>query len=202
MKVLTLMVVMTSSAAALDRQAVAKLLQLSLRDDPAPPVHAWRSITLLGTLVDRAQLCSAAFVDDGRHGRTLYLGDELHGATVVGIERDRLTLDRDGVLEEVSSHPAPVTAAAPAALADGMHIPFVTIQAELPKLATQIRAMPVANGFKIFAIVPDSLFAKAGLKNGDVIHGGLELLQKLKPGPLTVEIERDGRTFSLSGWLD
>ena len=106
------------------------------------------------------------------------------------------------MLEEVTSHPAPVTAAAPVALADGMHVPFVTIQSELPKLATQIRAMPVANGFKVFAIVPDSLFARLGLKNGDVIHGGLELLQKLKPGQVTVEIERDGRTFSLSGWLD
>jgi S1-C subfamily serine protease len=68
---------------------------------------------------------------------------------------------------------------------------------------TQIRAVPVANGLKVFSIAPDSLFARLGLKNGDVIHAGLDLLQKLKPGSaLTVEIERDGRTFSLSGWID
>lgn len=62
--------------------------------------------------------------------------------------------------------------------------------------------MPVQNGFKLFAVAPDSLFAKLGLKTGDVVLGGFDLIQKLKPGPATVEILRDGRTFSLSGWID
>ncbi len=43
------------------------------------------------------------------------------------------------------------------------------------KLMTQIRVVPnfkdgQANGFKVFAIKPDSIFAKIGLKNGDVIQ--------------------------------
>jgi general secretion pathway protein C len=204
MKVLTLLVVLSSS---LDRAAVAKLLNLSLHDDPAAPLippalipASTLPITLLGTLVDRARFCSAALVIDGQRGRTVYLGDTISGATVVGIDRDRLVVERAGALEEIRtrSAAAPVTATA-----FGPHLSLAEVQKNLPQLMTQIRAVPTSNGFKVFAIAPDSLFDRIGLKNGDVIHAGLDLLQKLKPGsPVSIEIERDGRTFSLSGWLD
>ena len=43
------------------------------------------------------------------------------------------------------------------------------------KLMTQVRVVPnfkdgVANGFKVFSIKPNSIFAKIGLKNGDIIQ--------------------------------
>src|SRR5204863_424793 len=45
----------------------------------------------------------------------------------------------------------------------------------LSDLATKARIVPsfkngVANGFKLFSIVPDSLYAKIGVQNGDVIR--------------------------------
>jgi len=47
--------------------------------------------------------------------------------------------------------------------------------ADLPRLLTQARLLPnfragVTDGFRIFNIVPGSLFAKIGLRNGDVLH--------------------------------
>lgn len=64
----------------------------------------------------------------------------------------------------------------------------------------------VTSGFKLLAIVPDSLYAKIGLQNGDIVHriGGyelnsaekrLEIYQKLREANrLELEFERRGET--------
>jgi general secretion pathway protein C len=197
---LALVLAVTCSSAALDRAALARLFALPLIDSPELPVRMSAApVTLLGTMVG---VHSAALVIDGKRGRTLYVGDLIAGATVADITHDRLLLDRNGALEEIRGHAAAGTAS-PAPPGDLPHVSFAEISRDSFKLMTQIRAVPVANGFKVFAIAPDSLFSRLGLKNGDVIHAGLDLLQKVKPGSaLTVEIERDGRTFSLSGWID
>jgi general secretion pathway protein C len=82
---------------------------------------------------------------------------------------------------------------------------------DLNRIATQARIVPsfkngVANGFKLFSIQPNSLYASIGIENGDVIQRvngyeinspekALELYQKLKEaGHVTIELERGGRT--------
>jgi general secretion pathway protein C len=65
----------------------------------------------------------------------------------------------------------------------------------------------VANGFKLFSIVPDSLYSKIGIQNGDVIRRingyemnspdkALEVYQKLRDANrIEVELERRGDTI-------
>ena len=85
----------------------------------------------------------------------------------------------------------------------------------LSDLATKARIVPsfkngVANGFKLFSIVPDSLYAKIGIQNGDVIRRingyemnspdkALEIYQKLRDASrIEIEIERRGETLRKS----
>ncbi|HET7753871.1 MAG TPA: type II secretion system protein GspC [Anaeromyxobacteraceae bacterium] len=79
-------------------------------------------------------------------------------------------------------------------------------------LATQARIVPsfkngVANGFKLFSIQPNSLYANIGVENGDVIQRingyeinspdkALEVYQKLRESShITIELERNGRVI-------
>lgn len=83
----------------------------------------------------------------------------------------------------------------------------------LSQVLTQARAVPnfengVPNGFKLFQIVPGSIFDKLGFQNGDVITGyngqavndpgkAMELLGELKSAnAVELSIKRDGRTMS------
>ena len=68
-----------------------------------------------------------------------------------------------------------------------------------------------ARGFKVFAIKPGSLYALAGLENGDAVTTlagfamsdaaqALEaytVVSKTKPGTISVEIERGGKPMTL-----
>lgn len=80
----------------------------------------------------------------------------------------------------------------------------------LPTLLTKARVIPSftngkPDGFKIFAIVPDSLYAKIGLVNGDIIQriNGIEMrdpqnfmrvFQQLKDEPsITIDLVRNNR---------
>jgi general secretion pathway protein C len=81
--------------------------------------------------------------------------------------------------------------------------------ARLDELATQARFVPAyrdgqPQGFRVFAIRPDSLFSKLGLLNGDVVRringfemsspaNALEVYQRLREASqVEVELERDG----------
>src|SRR5207249_643681 len=87
--------------------------------------------------------------------------------------------------------------------------------ADLGRLATRIHIVPsfkngVCTGFKLFSIVPDSLFAQVGLQNGDVIRRingyelnspekALEIYQRLRDATrIELEIERGGEPLRLS----
>jgi general secretion pathway protein C len=90
----------------------------------------------------------------------------------------------------------------------------------LNTIATQARIVPsfkngAANGFKLFSIQPNSLYASIGIENGDVIQRvngyeinspekALELYQKLRESQrVTIELERGGQVlrkeYSISG---
>lgn len=90
----------------------------------------------------------------------------------------------------------------------------------LNSIATQARIVPsfkngAANGFKLFSIQPNSLYASIGIENGDVIQRvngyeinspekALELYQKLRESQrVTIELERGGQVvrkeYTISG---
>ncbi len=91
---------------------------------------------------------------------------------------------------------------------------FEASTSNLAELMTQARVVPnlkagKVNGYKIFAIKPDSLYAKVGLKNGDVIERvngmeltgpeqALELFQQLKSeSHFQIDLLRRGRKETL-----
>jgi general secretion pathway protein C len=162
------------------------------------------------------------------------IGDKFMGARIYGIERDRVLLDNDGRNEYIDNSAAappnlgimPVPQPGqPAAqndvrqLSENQYVLAKTTVngalSDLSQLATQARIVPsfkngVANGFKLFSIVPDSLYSKIGIQNGDVIRRingyemnspdkALEIYQKLRDANrIEVEIERRGDTIRKS----
>jgi len=86
---------------------------------------------------------------------------------------------------------------------------------DLNSILTQARAVPnwengVPNGYKLFQIVPGSIFEKLGLKNEDVILGldgqpindpgkAFEMLGRLRDSPhLELQVRRGGRTSTFA----
>jgi general secretion pathway protein C len=165
------------------------------------------------------------------------MGDKYQGARIYGIEKERVLLDNDGSNEYIDNSAAapPNLGVTPMPLAGGAPQPqaggggegvkqlsenqYVVARSEinnaltnLSDLATKARIVPsfkngVANGFKLFSIVPDSLYAKIGVQNGDVIRRingyemnspdkALEIYQKLRDASrIEIEIERRGETL-------
>jgi general secretion pathway protein C len=119
--------------------------------------------------------------------------DGRHAFTLAVIEPARVVLDRDGaryVLDRATSTPAAdgvATADAsagggdPAAIRQGRANEYLLDRrdvrralADLDRAATQIRAVPnvidgEAIGYRVFGIRTDSVFARLGLQNGDVV---------------------------------
>ena len=137
-----------------------------------------------------------AVIEDTRtHRQDLYrVGDEVAGGRIVAIDWDRVTLAHAGG-EEVLELSAPAderaeepAAEAPAATAGDARIrrtgenAFVVDRRELAGavgnmsgLMTQLRAVAEVQdgrpaGFRLFQIRDDSLFARLGLRDGDVVQ--------------------------------
>ena len=164
------------------------------------------------------------------------IGEKYQGARIYGIEKDRVLLDNAGVNEYIdNSLAAPPNLGVTPIVQPGVpgqpqagggegvrqlsENQYVVARSEinnaltnLSDLATKARIVPsfkngVANGFKLFSIVPDSLYAKIGVQNGDVIRRingyemnspdkALEIYQKLRDANrIEIEIERRGETL-------
>jgi general secretion pathway protein C len=167
------------------------------------------------------------------------IGEKYQGARIYAIEKERVLVDNNGVNEYIDNSAAaapnigvtplvPPPPGQPAQAAGGEGVrqlsenQYVVARSEinnaltnLSDLATKARIVPsfkngVANGFKLFSIVPDSLYAKIGVQNGDVIRRingyemnspdkALEIYQKLRDANrIEVEIERRGETIRKS----
>jgi general secretion pathway protein C len=167
------------------------------------------------------------------------IGDHFQGARLYAVQKDRVFLDHDGVNEYIDNSaaapanlgvmplpPMPGQALVAATQGDGVKqlsenqysIAKSTINAALTDMAalsTQARIVPsfkngAANGFKLFSIVPDSLYSKIGLQNGDVVRKingyemnspdkALEIYQKLRDANrIEIELERRGDTVRKS----
>jgi general secretion pathway protein C len=150
------------------------------------------NVRLTGTVVGSSPDGSFAMILDvsGREEHLYRLGDKVLGEGLVAdIGRDSVRLTRGGaeqilrLFEEqpgasVTTTSAPVQRQAVAQDQFRFTIDRGEVDEalnDLPRLLTQARLLPnfrsgQTDGFRIFNIVPGSLFARIGLRNGDVLH--------------------------------
>lgn len=198
------------------------------------PVRSALHGTLVGTALvtpERYSLCQIANPD--LNETLVYaIGDKYQSARIYGIEKERVLVDNEGRNEYIDNSaagpnvgvtPIPVIASAEAGGVKQLDEGHYTIEKKvlnnaltnMSELATQARIVPsfkngVANGFKLFSIVPDSLYSKIGVQNGDVIRKingyemnspdkALEIYQKLRDANrIEIELERRGDTVHKS----
>jgi general secretion pathway protein C len=197
------------------------------------PVPTTLALKLLGTLVSAHPAASLASVYEGtsRRAVSVWTGAELQGAQVVAIERTRVLLMNAGRLEFVSrnSEPGapPPTPSNPSATS-GVSVRQVgpgsyevsrqqldAVLANPNELLMQARVIPslgngAAKGFKLFSIRPDSLYARIGLQNGDVlqringlslndVQDGLQAFHRLRESSrIELEVERNGQSMRMN----
>ena len=192
-------------------------------------------VKLIGTIVGAPENSYSVIEDLSTKKQDVYhLGDMLlNEAEIIRIERPRVILLRDNVEEELTFDDTDLKGVRKAATssktaASGEGIRQVTDSSflidedevegaldNLNELLTQIRVVPnfengKTTGFKVFAIRPDSIFDKIGLKNGDVIQRindmdinspekAFEIFQQLKSEKnLSLDITRNGQRQSFS----
>jgi general secretion pathway protein C len=197
------------------------------------------NVDLIGTVVGSSRDSFAIIEDHQSRKQELYQVDDMiqDQARVVEISRCKVVVLRGGT-EEIIECPEPdaktkkgrsnVRYSGSSKKDDAYNVKqvsdseFVIDEEEVEsalgninQLLTQIRVVPnfqdgKADGFKVFAIKPESLFARIGLKNGDVIRKvndqditspekAFGVFQELRNEKnLTVEISRRGQNQSLS----
>jgi general secretion pathway protein C len=195
--------------------------------------------SLVGTIVADDPKWSMAMITDLAASETdVYRVDQtvMQEAEVVAILSRKVILNHNGVLEYLElqeeakpkGRPGmkPRTAAAKSKVGKGIKktgkdqwaIDREEIDKTLSNLnsiAMQARIVPSfkngeANGFKLFAIRPNSLYSKLGIQNGDIIHKingfainspdkALEIYQKLKNArSIDIELTRRGKSKKLN----
>jgi len=200
------------------------------------PVRSQLHATLVGTAIAEPAKYSLCQITnpDVNETQVYAIGERYQGARIYAVEKDRVLLDHDGVNEFIDNNagatpnlgvmPMPQPAAQASSndvrqLSENQYvIAKSTINealTDMSKLATQARIVPsfkngASNGFKLFSIVPDSLYSKIGIQNGDVIRKingyemnspdkALEIYQKLRDANrIEVELERRGETVRKS----
>jgi general secretion pathway protein C len=160
--------------------------------DGGAPAHRG-ALRLWGVGLDGRE-ARAVIEDTATHRQELLrVGDEIAGARIASIDWDRVTLESDGA-EDVLELAPPATAAPPDAPPVEAAAPsddrirrtaenaFVVDRREvagavgnMSGLMTQLRAVAEVRdgrpaGFRLFQIRDDSLFARLGLRNGDVVE--------------------------------
>jgi general secretion pathway protein C len=197
------------------------------------PVRSTLHGTLIGTAIaDPLQYSLCQITNPDLSETQVYgIGDRYQGARIYAIEKERALLDHDGVNEYidglgqggprlvVSTQPVPGMDDEVREVSNDRYVmsrrTINNALNNLPDLATKARIVPsfkngVATGFKLFSIVPDSLYAKIGIQNGDVIRRingyemsspdkALEIYQKLRDASrIEMEIERRGEILRKS----
>lgn len=160
-------------------------------------------LRLVGTVAAGGEGTRLAAIERKDNGESaIYrLNDDVMGAQLVRIERNRVYLARNGVTEvlpidlEERGGPTPAGRRGPvgapgadvAEQGSGNYVlsdRYVKAQlANMSSLLTQVRAVPnmtkegVADGFKLFSIKKGSIFDKIGFQNHDVVRrvNGVEL---------------------------
>lgn len=189
-------------AAALDTPRLASLIGLrpgpvaetlsQPSDDPAP-TRCGLAVKLIGTLSGVARRWVVASLDVRGKAHSYGIGDEIEGASIIDIERDRVIvwnqsrqefIDRGAPTEAIRSEATPGT---PARQGIGASIRTLSpteyevpraeldsILGDIDTIATQARSVPVIKdgrmqGLRLFGIRPESVYQRLGIGNGDVI---------------------------------
>ncbi len=199
------------------------------------PVRSSLRGALVGTAIaDPARYSLCQITNPDLNETQVYgIGDKYQGARIYVVEKERVLIDNEGKNEYIDNSAAappnlgiaPIPQPGMVAAGGGEGVKqlsenqYVVAKSEinnaltnLSDLATKARIVPsfkngVANGFKLFSIVPDSLYAKIGVQNGDVIRRingyemnspdkALEIYQKLRDANrIEIELERRGETI-------
>lgn len=154
-------------------------------------------IRLIGTVAGDARFAFAIIEDPFQKSHKIFKTNDTiaPGVKLLEINRNRITIERDGKREDVDltsqdtlAQPrtglSPQRPSAPPLFEEPsqqgtQYIDRETVTAateDMNKLLTQARLVPnftggEADGFRIFSIVPSSLFDKIGLRNGDILSG-------------------------------
>ena len=189
------------------------------------PIRSSVHALLIGTAIAdpaRYSLCQITS-PDLNETQVYVLGDEYQGARIYGIEKARVLLDRKGVNEYIDDNgprpPGPGMRQEREGVRQLSERHYAVPRDELnrwlsnlPEATTQARIVPsfrngVATGFRLFSIVPESLYAKLGIQNGDVIRRingyemnspdrALEIYQKLRDASrIEIDLERRGESL-------
>jgi general secretion pathway protein C len=216
-------------------EAAAPVVQQGPVWNPVPTRTSLRG-SLIGTSVaDPPQYSLVEIMNpDLGEPQVFTVGASYLGARIYQIDKDRVLFVNNGVNEYMDNGapgapnlgvqpvPQPPQAANDGSVKQLSENQYVIAKStindaltNLSQLATQARIVPsfkngVANGFKLFSIVPDSLYSKIGVQNGDVIHRingyemsspdkALEIYQKLRDANrIEIELERRGDTVRKS----
>jgi general secretion pathway protein C len=168
--------------------------------------------------------------------RTVRVGSTIQQAEVLSIEHTRVLLSNGGRVEVIEftspssadkTTASPLPPSAPAGASTGFGSTLrqtgpesYTIRrqdventlANLNQVAMQARIVPafrdgVSQGFKLFAMKPDSLFARLGMQNGDILQRvngltldgperALEVYARLRSASrIELELDRNGQTL-------
>lgn len=197
-------------------------------DQGGAPVRTTLPFNLVGTVILEDPTMSIAIIED-KSAQNVYptrVDDEIPGkARIVSIEPKKVIFVNlaSGRREFVDLPEEPETTHVAVAAPQGPGIEqlsatqFNISRSEVDKaignlsqVLTQARAIPnfkngVPDGYKLIQIVPDSIYAKLGLKDGDVLDSlngdpindpakALALLQSLRDqSHMELGVERDGR---------
>ncbi len=203
-------------------------------DPGGAPVKTSLPFNLIGTLILTNELRSIATIEDKSASQVypVRIDDEIPGkARIIQIESRKVTfLNLSSSRREYVELPPDSNLGARISLAgpsrNGPALPSVeTVGAnqfnvtraavdqalsDLPKVLTQARAVPniengVANGYKLFQIVPGSIYQTIGLQNGDTLMAldgspmndpakAFELLNQLKTSSrMELTVKRNGK---------
>jgi general secretion pathway protein C len=156
-------------------------------------------IALLGTVVGGPQDGFAVIEEKGKRKQGLYrVGDSVQGATVKRILRGKVVLS-------VDEKPSPEREATVVVKRSEVDESLRNVH----QLLSQVRIRPhftdgVADGLVVSNIKPNSIFARMGLRNGDIVQGlngrniqtpddVMEMYERLKSGSsLAVQVMRNG----------
>ncbi len=139
------------------------------------------NVRLLGTVMAGRRSSAVMKVGSGKE-KVIFLGGDIQpGLVLKQVEAGAIVVSNHGRMERVlMARGKPLTSAVDNTLAAPEQHQFTrtAIQAQmrnLPKLLTGVLAVPhqmngVPDGFLLQDIVPGSLYAQAGLQNGDVVN--------------------------------
>jgi general secretion pathway protein C len=166
---------------------------LSRTSEDSGPARSGLAVKLIGTLSGVARRWVVASLDVRGKAHSYAIGDEIEGASIIDIERNRVIvwnqsrqefIDRGAPTEAIRSEAIPgipprqgIGAGIRALSPTEYEVPrpeLDNILSDIDTIATQARSVPVIKegrmqGLRLFGIRPESVYQRLGISNGDVI---------------------------------